>query len=102
MKVTEAVYLIRKCVFIGRKDKNGKGGGMAKVTITRRLTGQQGENPWVVSEENKKDYPGEERRNINYSPKVCHPEIQVFEPFIGWGRHRRQPRLKGKVKIYPP
>lgn len=30
MKVTEAVYLIRKCVFIGQKDKNGKGGGMAK------------------------------------------------------------------------
>lgn len=85
-----------------KKTKMEKVAVWQKVTITRRLTGQQGENPWVVSEDNKKDYPGEERRNINYSPKVCHPEIQGFEPFIGWGRHRKQPRLKGKVKIYPP
>lgn len=55
---------------------------LEKVTISRRLTGQQGENPWMVPEEKKKDYSEEKRININYNQKVWHPDIQVFESLL--------------------
>lgn len=65
MKVIEVTYLIRKCVLIGCEDKKMKKVEiLQKVTITRRLTELQEENPWMVPEKNTENYAGEKNYHL--------------------------------------
>ena len=62
---------------LAEKTKMEKVEILEKVTVARMLTRQQGENPWMVSKENKKNYPGEREVPI-IDPKYAIHKFKIL------------------------
>ena len=62
---------------MAEKTKMEKVEVLEKVTVTKMLTRQQGENPWMVSKENKKNYPGEREVPI-IAPKYAFHKFKIL------------------------